>query len=349
MNKSLLKNIVYGFLLIGLATVTYSFAQTQPENIKQINFRYSQNPKANTKSTPQKSNNVSNDSDSAVKKEVEKSENTSSNTESRTIAAKTFEIAKRANVAALSPTEVYKIGTGDILIISLQNAPNNATNYFTVLSDGTIDYPLAGEMISVSGLTTEEIEDLLEEKIKLYANPQVVVKVREFASHSFTVLGLVEKAGEKFLQREAMPLYAIRAEAITQPQVTTAIIKRANGETEKIELSDSKSDDVLIFPNDIVEFKSAETENIAAKTPQFYYIGGNINSGGQKDFYQGITLTQAILASGGLKKTNVKRVIIRRKNQEGMLSPLEFDLKSIKTGNQIDPVLQAGDTVELVD
>ncbi len=114
------------------------------------------------------------------------------------------------------------------MIISLQNAPGNATNYFTVLSDGTIDYPLAGEMVSVQGLTTEEIEDLLEEKIKLYENPQVVVKVREFASHTFTVLGLVEKAGEKFLQREAMPLYVVRAEAVTQPQATVAVIKRTN-------------------------------------------------------------------------------------------------------------------------
>ncbi len=87
--------------------------------------------------------------------------------------------------------------------------------------------------------------------------------------------------------------------------------------------------------------------NSDSQTPQFYYIGGNINSAGQKDFYQGITLTQAILASGGLKKPTVKKVIIRRKNQEGLLSPLEFDLNAIKNGNQVDPVLQAGDTIEI--
>lgn len=58
-------------------------------------------------------------------------------------------------------------------------------------------------------------------------------------------------------------------------------------------------------------------------------------------------MTQAILASGGLRKSSVRKVIVRRKNQEGMLSPLEFDLNAIKNGNQVDPVLQAGDTIEV--
>ncbi|CAN5169261.1 hypothetical protein BH20ACI1_BH20ACI1_19600 [soil metagenome] len=330
MYKSLLKNIISVLILTVFAAVSHSFAQTQSENGKQVNFRYSQNPKTKTKTVEQKSNLKS-----------EKVE------ENKTIAAKTFEIARRANSAALSPTEIYKIGIGDILIIGLQNAPGNASNYFTVLSNGTIDYPLAGEMISVQDLTAEEIEILLEGKVKLYKNPQVSVKVREFASHTFTVLGLVEKAGEKFLQREAMPLYVVRAEAVTQPRASIAVIKRANSETETINLKDPKSDDVLIFPGDIVEFKSGEAEISDSQTPQFYYIGGNINSAGQKDFHSGITLTQAILASGGLKKSNVKKVVIRRKNQDGLLSPLQFDLNSIKNGNQVDPVLQPGDTIEI--
>ena len=345
MNKYSLKNIIINCLLIAFAAVGNTFAQTQNSNAKIVNFQYSQNPKTNSKIENQKTN-----TNSELKINVENSgdiQNKDSSFESRSVASKTMEIAKRADKTATSPTETYKIGLGDILIISLQNAPGNTANYFTVLSDGSIDYPLAGEMVSVQGLTEEEIEDLLKEKIKLYENPQVIVKVREFASHTFTVLGLVEKPGEKFLQREALPLYAVRAEAITQPGATFAIIKRSNSETEKISLADPKSDEVLIFTGDIVEFKSGEVEKINNQLQQFYYIGGNVNSAGQKDFHQGLTLTQAILASGGLRKSNVKKVIIRRKNQEGMLSSLEFDLNAIKGGNQIDAVLQAGDTIEI--
>ena len=321
-----------GFLLVGGST-----AQTPTENIKQVNFRYSQNPKIKAKpvdNSAKQANSVS-------------AANQNDNFASRSVASKTLEIAKRAKVAAASPTEIYKVDSGDVLLISLQNVPGKATNYFTVLSDGTIDYPLAGEMVAVQGLTAEEIEDTLKEKIKLYENLEISVKVREFASHKYTVLGLVDKAGEKSLQREAVPLYVVKAESITQPQAVVAVIKRANAETENINLKDSKSDDILIFPGDLIEFKAGDGGKVNAQVPQFYYIGGEVNSVGQKDFHPGITLTQAILASGGLKKAAVKKIIIRRTNQEGLLSSLEFDLNSIKNGNQPDAVLQAGDTIEI--
>jgi protein involved in polysaccharide export with SLBB domain len=316
--------------------VGQAFAQETPTN---VNFGYSQNPKTKTK----KEVNQPSTDQQMVSTEVseEKSENT-------TVAQKTFDIAKRANLSNVSPAEIYKVGIGDVLFVSLQNAPSKESNYFTVLNNGTIDYPLAGEMISVAGLTAEEIEDLLKEKIKLYENPQVSVKLREYASHSITVLGLVEKAGVKFLQREAIPLYVVRAEAVVQSKANGVTIKRANSQTEKFDLNDAKYEEILVFPGDIVEFTSGTAKSTAnTETPRFYYIGGNIAAAGQKDFYAGITLTQAILASGGLKKSDAKKVTIRRKSEQGLLVPTEYNLKEIKNGKFPDPVLLAGDTIEI--
>ena len=340
-----LKTVSVFFLLCSALTLNL-FAQTEQPTTKKVNFGYSQNPKT-------KSQNQTGETAEQVKTSTEiasQSENPTNspqNFESRSSASKTMEVARRANTAAISPTEIYKIGIGDVLFISLQNAPSKASTYYTVLKDGTIDYPLAGEMVEVAGLTAEEIEELLKNKIKLFENPQISVKVREHASHAINVLGLVEKPGEKYLQREAIPLFIIRAEAIVQPRANIAIIKRANSDTERINLKDSKSDSVLIFPGDIIEFKSDANDFSNAGTPQFYYIGGSIASAGQKDFYAGLTLTQAILASGGLKKSNAKKVIIRRKNEEGLLSPHEFNLQLIKDGKQPDPQIFAGDTIEI--
>ncbi len=162
MNKYLLKNIIVNCILIAFAAVNYTYAQTQNASTKIVNFQYSQNPKTNSKIENQKIN-----TNSALKINDENLDNNqikSPSFESRSVASKTMEIAGRADKTATSPTETYKIGLGDILIISLQNAPGNTANYFTVLSDGSIDYPLAGEMVSVQGLTAEEIEDLLKEK-----------------------------------------------------------------------------------------------------------------------------------------------------------------------------------------
>lgn len=359
MKKSLPVKFLASTFVVVLAAASGAAAQTEPGTVKKVNFGYSQNPKTKTKSTTGKnvdktdnppvteSETSNNQSQTEIISENPTVEN--QKFESRSIASKTLEVVKRANVNAVSPTEIYKVGVGDILFISLQNAPAKASTYFTVLNDGTIDYPLAGEMVAVSNLTTEEIEDLIKTKIKLYENPQISVKVREHASHAVTVLGLVEKAGEKYLPREAVPLFMIRAEAIVQPKADLLIIKRASAETEQIDLKDAKSDDVLIFPGDILEFKSSDFSGTNSADRQFYFIGGNIAAAGQKDFHQGLTLWQAILASGVVRKTNTKKVVIRRKNSAGLLSPMEFDLNLIKDGKQPDPLIKAGDTIEIIN
>lgn len=320
-----------------------AFAQEQTAKPKKINFGYSRNPDTKQK----KSSNETGAGSQAQGNAQSEIVLPGTKKEESTIAKKTLEIAKKASVKNLPPTEIYKVGVGDILFISLQNAPAKDSTYFTVLNDGTIDYPLAGKLVSVSGMTTDEIEELLREQITLLENPQVSVRVRDYASHSMTVLGLVEKPGEKFLQREAIPLFVIKAEAIVQPKAAQVVIRRADSATtETLSLSNPKTDETLILPGDIVEFAA---ENNASNNGQarFYFIGGEVVSSGQKDFHQGITLTQAILAAGGLRKSGVKTVVVRRKNAEGLLQSSQFNLKDIKEGKIPDPLLQAGDTIEV--
>jgi polysaccharide export outer membrane protein len=349
MFKEVMKNTLLGKLSIlavvfccGSATIVDG--QEEEKKAEKVNFRYSQNPKIKSKPQlsppppqPAEMRNVSENSAEIMPAVLE--------VENPSIARKTLEIAKRANEEVIAPTEVYKVGVGDVLFINLQNSPKDST-YYTVLNDGTIDYPLAGEMVSVAGLTTEEIEEILRSKIKLYENPQISVKIREYASHTITVLGLVEKAGEKKLQREAVPLYVVRAEAVVLSKATQAVIRRANAKTEIVELRDAKSDDVLIFPGDIIEFTLGDGKTLATLA-NFYYIDGRILSGGQKEFYQGITLTQAIIASGGLKRSSVYKIVIRRKNPAGLLVSKLYNLRAIKGGTELDPVLEVGDIIEV--
>jgi protein involved in polysaccharide export with SLBB domain len=374
MKLSLIRNIFLSAALLSISAVGQTFAQQQTPNpvVKSKNSPFSPNPKkkaenANLSTATDESNKtveISKTADSVVEnpknlkntsdlnqnetsKTPELGDVQSVNFESRSVATKTLEVAEKANNVAVSPTEIYKVGNSDVLFISLQNAPAKESNYFTVLNDGRIDYPLAGEMVSVAGLTTDQIEDLLKEKIKLYENPQISVKVREHNSHNFMVLGLVEKPGEKSLLREAQPLYVVRAEAVVQSKANRVTIKRKDSEMRTVDLKDPKYGEVLIYPGDIVEFIFDDAAVISNFKANFYYIGGEIISGGQKDFYHGITLTQAILASGGLKKASVKKVVIRRKNEAGLLTPAEYDLKAIKEGKVADPELEAGDTVEI--
>lgn len=336
------------FIFVTALCVAGDVAAQKTVEAKPVNFGYSQNPKTRTRPVETARNIVSErpgvltdgTGDSGNGQQVSQA----LVTPPPSIAAKTMAIAKKANTVKVSPTDIYKVGAGDVLLINLQNAAK-ASSYFTVLNDGRIDYPLAGEMVFVGGMTVEEIEDTLREKIKLYDDPRVSVKVREYGSHTVTITGLVENSGAKNIQREAVPLFVIKAGAVVQPKAAYAVIKRAGEKDKAIQLKDPAADNTLIYPGDWIEFSAGAAGG--DESTAFYFIAGEVAAAGQKDFHEGLTLSQAIAASGGTKRPNVKKAVIRRKNDAGFLVPLEFSLKSIKNGKQADPQLQAGDTIEI--
>lgn len=248
----------------------------------------------------------------------------------------------KARLAAKPLTEIYRVGIGDILDVRLLNSPDKNSTLFTVLEGGVIDYPLAGEPIPVAGLTTEEIAETLSQKIKLYEAPEVTVGVRDYASHKIFVGGAVEKPGVKLIRREAVPLFTILAEAIQFPNATHAEITRRNKEALKISLTNLPTD-VLVSDGDLIKILAENQSEKLAR--DFYFIAGLVASPGQKEFHQGITVTQAILAAGGSLKAN--KVLVLRQNSEGFLISSEMDLKQIKNGKMQDLMIQSGDRIEI--
>jgi protein involved in polysaccharide export with SLBB domain len=258
-------------------------------------------------------------------------------------AAKSEEpIAKPSAASALPLTNVYRVGAGDVLDIRLLNAATRESTLFTVMAGGLLEYPLAGEPIQAAGLTTDEIDERLTSKIKLYDNPQVVVSVREYTSHSVIVSGMVNDPGTKVLRREAMPLYVVLAEAQLKPEAGRATIMRSSGESVTVNLSDQKATTTLVLPGDVITLTAAPPQ-----PPQFFYIGGQVNSPGQKDFHSGMTLTQAVLASGGTTRFAGGKVKVSRQGEDGRLSTTEYSLKQIESGKIPDPVLQPGDRLDV--
>jgi protein involved in polysaccharide export with SLBB domain len=159
------------------------------------------------------------------------------------------------------------------------------------------------------------------------------------------VIGQVERAGAKTLCREAVPLYTVLAEAVPQSSANRAVIMRSGKETIEVDLEDAAATDTLVMTGDVIRI-SAAAVSTALKTDQFYYINGVIN-GGEKSYRQGITLTQAIMASGGLSRPSAVKVTVFRQNAEGLLVSTEYSLKEIKMGKTPDPQIQAGDRIEV--
>jgi protein involved in polysaccharide export with SLBB domain len=268
------------------------------------------------------------------------------NTPAESAAGKLAAVARReslkARIAAKPLTDVYRVGVGDILDIRLLNNATKDSTLFTVLDGGLIDYPLAGEPVAVNGLATEEIAELLSEKIKLYDSPELAVGVRDYASHTVVVSGAVEKPGVKIIRREAVPLFTVLAEAVQMPFAARAEIIRANKETLIVNLKNLNGD-VLVSDGDLI--KISNESPIEASPKQFYFIAGLIGSPGQKEFHPGLTITQAVLAAGGTIKAT--KALIFRQNDKGFLVSTEVDLKLVKNGRMQDIHLENGDRIEI--
>ena len=251
---------------------------------------------------------------------------------------------KTAGSQLLAFTDIYKIGIGDVLFINLKNSAQGA-GYYTVRSDGSIDYPLAGASVRVVDQTTDALSHAIARAVKLYANPQVEVKVHEYLSHSVTVLGLAANAGQKSLQREAMPLFALRAEAEVRREANKVVITRASGgKSRSLYLSDQNTDNTLIYPGDTVEFVF-EKEG-SPSSASHYFLAGEVVSGGRRDLTAGLTLYRAIVGAGGVRG-DAMRATIRRKSEKGIMTITEHNLYSLKDGKIVDPVLVAGDVIEI--
>jgi len=240
-------------------------------------------------------------------------------------------------------TAIYRVGAGDVIDIRIRDLVTNGSTLFTVLEGGFIDLPVIGGTVPVAGLTTDEIQAQLAAEFKrraLQNAPGITVSVRQYASHTVLVTGLVVSGGTKVLRREAVPLYVVLAETQSRLDAARASIMRAGNPVLLIDLSDPSSSSVLIRPGDVI--------NITARPEQFYYIGGRINYPGQKVFQSGITLLQSILAAGGLRNQSDGVVEMSREGPDGNLTTTKYSVKEIKSGKMRDPRLQSGDRIEVI-
>jgi protein involved in polysaccharide export with SLBB domain len=253
--------------------------------------------------------------------------------------------AASAPVPVAPPTSLYRVGVGDVLDIRLVNSTARNSTLYTILTGGMLDYPLAGDALSVSGLTTDEIAARLAAELKrrgVFDRAQFNVTVRDYLSHTVMISGLVDQPGHKILRREAVPLYVVLADALPRAEAGRAvIISRAAGTSRTVDLGDPAALNELVAAGDVI--------NVQARPPEFFYIGGMIATPGQKDFHAGMTLTQALLACGGVTSAagNKVRVTVSRQGADGRLIATDYMLKEIEAGQVPDPRLQPGDRIEV--
>ena len=239
-----------------------------------------------------------------------------------------------------SLTRIYRIGPSDVLDVRLNDSQSPRSTLLTVSPMGLLEHPMLTEPLLVKGFTVEEIGTKIEIELSKRAlpdNAKVAVGVRDYASHSILVSGLVKDPGTKFLRREAVPLYVVVADA--QPLPEAARVTVARNETSQIyeiDLTQPAEMQLLVRSGDVITLHRNVT--------QFIYIGGEVKFPGEKMFRRGLTLMQAIIAAEGVN-TKSKAAEIARDDGRGFLVGMDFNLKDIKSGKAIDPLLKPGDRI----
>jgi protein involved in polysaccharide export with SLBB domain len=247
---------------------------------------------------------------------------------------------RRLLTRTMAPTAMYAVGIGDVLDVRLANLPTKESTLFTVMRNGVLEYPLLNGPLAVAGLTTDEIARLLSNEIKVINAARVTVSVRDYASHGVVVSGLVDSPGRKTLRREAMPLYAVLAEALPRPEATIATLARG-GKEQTISIKNEQAMTTLVLPGDVIKVSGG-----TSPATRFVYVGGEVASRGEREFRDGMTLTQALLSAGAARASSTS-IKVTRRNTSGFLTSKDYHLRSIEEGKVQDPLLEAGDRIEV--
>jgi tetratricopeptide (TPR) repeat protein/protein involved in polysaccharide export with SLBB domain len=244
------------------------------------------------------------------------------------------------------PTAVYRVGPGDVLDIRILNrGARPTTTAYEVTPTGLLSYPSLAEPLKASGLTTDQVAARLGAQLKLRAggaDPEIAVGVRDYASHAIIVSGMVKEAGTRILQREGVPLYVIIAYAQPLPGAGQAlVVSRATGRSTTVDISDASAARMLVRPGDVV--------TVSPRPEQYVYVSGAVRQPGQKRFSVGLTLTQTIMAAGGVISSQGATVVtVTRQDVDGRLASTRYSVAEIKAGKTPDPLMRPGDRVEVL-
>ena len=165
-------------------------------------------------------------------------------------------------VAAMFNLPMYTRRIGEMSSLSTSGISSGSTGMsgYTVKSDGTIDFPIIGE-IPVAGLTREQTEGLIKERLidsKQIKDPVVTV---EFMNLGFSVLGEVASPGRYAIDRDKFTIL----DALGRAGDLTI-----NGERETVTLlrNDGKQDNVY-------KINLLDAQSLYA-SPAFYVQQGDI-------------------------------------------------------------------------
>jgi len=189
-------------------------------------------------------------------------------TESNVHSAAASQAADKLTAVATPGSNGYEIGPLDVLDVSVFKVPD-LTKTVQVADDGTINFPLVGDM-KAAGKTVRELERDLTQKLdaKYLKSPQVTIFVRENNSQRVTVEGSVKTSGVFPLKGRTslMQILAISGGVNTDTASGDVVVfrmiegRRSAAKFDVEAIQAGKADDPQLLSGDVIVVDTSATK-----------------------------------------------------------------------------------------
>jgi len=251
---------------------------------------------------------------------------TSMRTYSLFAAALLFWVANAFGQVPARPEPV--LGVGDVVKLSVYQNPDLAVEA-RISENGQINVPLVG-VVTVGGLSVPQAQQRIEKMLRdggFVLKPQVTIQTVQIRSSQISILGQVSKPGRfpiETVGSKVSEMIAAAGGVLPGGADVVTLVGSRDGNPVKLDidlpaiLQAGRADlDVSVENGDIVYVDRAPTA----------YIYGEVQRPGQLRLERGMTLMQALAASGGLTARGTERGIrVNRKDSAGATRVYEIKL-----------------------
>ncbi len=244
--------------------------------------------------------------------------------------------------AMQSPDAV--VGAGDLLELSVFDVPELSKSV-RVTGNGELDLPLIGKM-QASGKSAAALAALIADRYRkgnLVLDPQVTIRILEFATQGITISGEVQHPGvyPDFGPKSLSDVLAQAGGMTSQADTHVQIMHRSAHTEQSVRMPlegirTSADENTPVYPGDSIYVPRAGIVYVLGDVTR---PGGIVMRNGQ------LTVLEALSESQGLKQTaKLQDAFILRKQGESY-ARIDVPLKHYLKGEQGDLALRGGDVL----
>ncbi len=225
----------------------------------------------------------------------------------------------------------YRLGAGDTIKVQVYQNPDLSMEA-RVSESGTVSYPLLGSL-TLGGLSIPEAEARIAGALKskdILKQPQVNINVTQVRAHQVSVVGQVNRPGRVPLETFNMRVSEIVAAAggVTREGDDTVVVtgtRDGKPFRQEIDLASGSGGEFIVRSGDTVMVNKAPV----------YYVAGEAQKPGSYRIERGMTVMQAVAASGGpTPRGTLNRLRLSRTDASGAVVQMEPRMnEQIKPGD----------------